>query len=276
MDKHGIAAYDENGHTGLVRHVVTRVGGATGEVMVCVVINGEDLPYKAILASELQRVENMASVLLNVNNRRTNLVLGGRVETLYGKGHIADCVGPVKLNVSLKSFLQVNTAQTEALYKAAAEFAMLSPRDKVIDAYCGIGSISLYIAGKVKGAWGVEIDPVAIADARANALLNGIDNAEFICGAAEDELDRLAAEVRPDVIILDPPRKGCGKGVLSAAARSGASRIVYISCDPATLSRDIKSLAGEGFAAVKVQPVDMFAQTPHVECVCLLQKAHKA
>jgi len=166
----------------------------------------------------------------------------------------------------------VNTMQTEALYKIAAEFAGLSLSDTVIDAYCGIGTISLFIADKVKKVWGIEIVPEAISDARANALLNGITNVEFICGSSEEELAGLAGRVQPSVIFLDPPRKGCDRRVLSAAAQSGANRIVYISCDPATLARDVKILAAARYVVEKAQPVDMFAMTAHVETVVLLSK----
>ena len=272
MLKNKIAAYNEERHTGLIRHVVARVGFVTGEIMVCVVINGENLPRSAELVQELRQIENITSIVLNINTNRTNVIMGNRVETLYGQEYITDYIGDIKFRISPKSFFQVNTPQTEALYKAAQEFAQLSPSDIVIDAYCGIGSIALFIADKVKKVWGIEIVPEAIADARVNAELNGIDNVEFICGSSEGELAWLAARVRPDVIFLDPPRKGCDRRVLSAAAQSGARRIVYISCDPATLARDVKLLAEGGYLAEKVQPVDMFGHTTHVESVCLLSR----
>ena len=267
-----IEPFDQERHMGLIRHVITRVGYKTGEIMVCIVINGENLPHSAELVRELLQIKNMTSIVLNINMRRTNVIMGERVETLYGQGFITDNVGAVKLRISPKSFFQVNTPQTEVLYKTAAEFARLSLNDTVIDAYCGIGSISLFIADRVKKVWGIEITPEAIADARVNAELNGVENVEFLCGSTENELAGLAARVSPDVIFLDPPRKGCDRRVLSAAAQSGAERIIYISCDPATLARDVKIIAAMGYVAQKAQPVDMFAMTPHVETVVAMQR----
>jgi len=268
-----IAPYNEHDHTGLVRHVITRFGFATGEIMAGLVINGEKLPRSAELVKELRKVKGITSIVLNINTERTNEIMGDRTETLYGQDYITERLDRLTFRISPRSFFQVNTVQAEALYDIAAKLAELTENDVVIDAYCGIGSIALFIAERVKKVWGIDIVPEAIADARVNAELNGITNAEFICGSAEDDLDTLIVKARPDVIFLDPPRKGCDRRVLSAAAQSGARKIIYISCDPATLARDIKQLADEGYTAETAQPVDMFAQTGHVETVVVLQRS---
>ncbi len=278
MEEKGIQPYDEKSHKGLVRHVLIRIGAKTGQVMVCVVINGEELPYAKELVERLLTISGMSDISININKRKNNVILGKKIISLYGPGYIEDYIGDVKFRISPLSFFQVNPTQTEKLYGKALEYAGLTGNETVWDLYCGIGSISLFLARSAKKVIGVEIVPEAIQDARINAEINGIQNAEFLVGAAEEVVPKYfeehqgEAECRPDVIVVDPPRKGCDEVLLKTMVEMAPERIVYVSCDSATLARDLKWLEGNGYKVREVTPCDMFGQTVHVETVCLLSK----
>ena len=276
---------DHAGSNGIIRHVLTRVGFMTHEVMVCIVIAADDLPYKDRLvrllnaAVELYNSENNAdyslnSVSFNVNKENTNVIMGDKVVTIAGFPFITDYIGDLQYRISPLSFYQVNPVQTEKLYSAALEFAAPKTGDTVWDLYCGIGTISLFMAKYAGKVIGIEIVPQAIEDARENAKMNGITNAEFICGAAEEVMPELLAQnsdTSGDIVVVDPPRKGCDEKLLASIAQIAPGRIVYVSCDPATLARDIRILRDYGYEPRKVQPTEMFPQTNHVETVALLQ-----
>lgn len=272
MEEYSIPAYREEDGTGLVRHVLIRSGFATRELMVCLVINGEALPKAQVLVERLKDIAGIASISLNINTARTNVILGDRVEVLWGKPYIEDVLDGVRYQISPLSFYQVNPIQTRELYRKALQYAGLHGTETVWDLYCGIGTISLFLAGQAGHVYGVEIVPPAIEDARKNAQLNGIENAEFFVGKAEEVLPRKYQEeqISADVIVVDPPRKGCDSAVLETMLQIRPKRIVYISCDPATLARDLKILCQGRYKLQKVQPVDMFPHTTHVETVCLL------
>ena len=274
MEEYGIPAYREEEGSGLVRHVLIRSGFATRELMVCLVINGETLPKAQVLVDRLKDIAGMASISLNINTARTNVILGDRVEVLWGKPYIEDVLDGVRYQISPLSFYQVNPIQTRELYRKALQYAGLHGTETVWDLYCGIGTISLFLAGQAGKVYGVEIVPPAIEDARKNARLNGIENAEFFVGRAEEVLPRKYREeqISADVIVVDPPRKGCDSAVLETMLQMRPKRIVYISCDPATLARDLKILCQGRYKLQKVQPVDMFPHTTHVETVVLLSK----
>lgn len=271
--KYGIVPYDEVGHTGCLRHILARVGSTSGEAMAVFVTNGAAFPGGRALAAELMReVPAVISVHQNINARRTNVILGEETRLLAGRETITDRIGRFEFAISPRSFFQVNPEQTETLYRKAVEYAGLTGRETVIDAYCGIGTISLFLAERAGRVHGIEIVPEAIADARANAARNGVANVEFHLGETERVLPRLRARgVRADVIVVDPPRKGCEPAVLEAFAAMRPRRIVYVSCNPATLARDLARLAELGYQTVEAQPVDMFPMTAHVECVALLR-----
>ena len=272
LRRNNISAYDEATNKGLARHLMTRVGFSTGEIMVCLVINGKSLPKSNELVNELSKISGMASVCLNINTKKTNVVLGGKTTVLYGKDHITDCIGDLKFNISPLSFFQVNSVQAKVLYEKALEFAALEPNSVIIDAYCGIGTISLLFAREEqRKVIGIEFNPQAIKDAEANAKLNKIDNTEFLTGLSEEVLPELLAEISPDAVILDPPRKGCDAALIDALLVSAPPKIVYVSCDAATLARDLRVLGGK-YDVARVQPVDMFPFTNHVETVVLLSK----
>lgn len=278
MEKYRIEPYNEVTHKGLVRHVLIRIGAKTKQIMTCVIINGKNLPNKDELVYELCKLEGMTSISLNINTNKSNVILGQKIINLYGPGYIEDFIGDVKFRISPLSFFQVNPMQTEKLYNKALEYANLSGNEIVWDLYCGIGSISLFLAKKVKKVLGVEIVPEAIEDARLNGKINHIENAEFFVGAAEDVVaeyfdeHRGEAECKPDVIVVDPPRKGCDEKLLNTMVKMKPNRIVYVSCDSATLARDVKWLSENGYKLKEVTPCDMFGQTVHVESVCLLNK----
>ena len=273
IDEYNISVYDEKKHKGLVRHVLTRTGFSTGEIMTTIVVNGDKLPHAEELVKKLMTVKGMASVVLNINKSKTNVILGDKCITLSGKDTIRDSIGRIMFDISALSFYQVNPVQTEKLYKIAVEAAELTGNETVFDVYCGIGTISLFAAQKAKSVYGIEIVPRAIEDAKHNAEINGIENAEFEAGKAEDILPRMYAEgKRADVIFLDPPRKGCEMSVIDAVCGMQPEKVVYVSCDPATLARDMKLFDERGYKAGMVQPVDQFCQTGHVETVCLLSK----
>lgn len=273
MKEYKIPPYDEAAHQGLVRHVLLRKGFSSGGLMVCLVINGEELPHGGKLAERL-RAAGVSSVSYSVNMERTNVIMGTRIVDLYGPGYITDTIGDIEYRISPLSFYQVNPVQTEKLYGTALEFADLSGGETVWDLYCGIGTISSFLAKKAGKVYGVEIIPQAIEDARENARRNGIENVEFFVGKAEEVLPEQYERnhVRADVIVVDPPRKGCDPVCLETILKMAPERVVYVSCDSATLARDVKFLEENGYRATRVRPVDMFPMGGHVETVCLLSK----
>ena len=276
MNDWSIEPYDEKTRQGMVRHVLIRIGKKTGQVMVCLVINGNELPGAGELVERLSAVKGMTTVAVNINKEAGNVIMGLNTNTLAGPGYIEDYIGDVKFRISPLSFFQVNPVQTERLYGKALEYAGLTGEETVWDMYCGIGTISLFLAQSAKQVMGVEIVADAIDDAKGNARLNGIENAEFICGAAEDVvpsvINKDSKSKRPDVVVVDPPRKGCDKTLLETIATMNPKRLVYVSCDSATLARDIKILTELGFVLKKVRPVDMFPHTVHVESCVLLER----
>jgi len=273
IEQFDISVYDESKHTGLIRHVLTRVGSASGEIMVTIVINGDKIPHANQLIEYLKYINGIASVILNINKSNTNVILGDKCITLWGKDTIRDKIGDICFDISALSFYQVNPIQTQKLYELAIDAACLTGKETVFDVYCGIGTISLFAAKKSFKVYGVEIVDRAINDAKHNADINGIKNAEFEAGRAEDILPRLFSEgKRADVIFLDPPRKGCELSVIDAVCGIQPTRVVYVSCDPATLARDMKAFAERGYETHSVQPVDQFCQTSHVETVVLMSR----
>ena len=277
MEEFSIPAYREEEGSGLVRHVLIRYGFATKEIMVCVVINGDRLPKAEILAERLSDIAGMTSISINKNKRRTNVILGEEVEVIWGRPFIEDVLDGVRYQISPLSFYQVNPVQTKVLYEKALQYAGLHGTETVWDLYCGIGTISLFLARQAGKVYGVEIVPQAIEDARRNAALNGMENVEFIVGKAEEILpEKYEKEgVSADVIVVDPPRKGCDPELLDTMLQIRPKRIVYVSCDPATLARDLKLLCAGGYKLQKVQPVDQFPHSVHVENVCLLLRKGK-
>lgn len=272
MKENNVHPYDEVSFTGTIRHILIRKGFTTGEIMVCLIINGDSIPEPETLVSELTKLPGMKSISISVNKEKTNVILGKTIVNLYGEGYITDYIGNVAFRISPRSFYQVNPVQTEVLYKTALDFAGLTGKENVWDLYCGVGTISLFLAQKAKNVRGVEIVPEAIKDARKNARINNINNAQFFVGKAETVLPEYYRETGEgaDVIVVDPPRKGCEESVLDTMVKMQPQRIVYVSCDSATLARDLKYLTENGYKLVKVQAVDMFPQTNHVETVVLL------
>lgn len=281
MEENSVSAYQEETGKGLVRHVLIRFGFTTKEIMVCLVVNGKKLPAEKKLIQSLTELEGMTSITLSVNRERTNVIMGKEIRCLWGQEFITDYIGKVKYQISPLSFYQVNPVQTEKLYSLALEYAGLTGEETVWDLYCGIGTISLFLAQKAKKVYGVEIVPEAIADAKNNAKINGIENAEFFVGKSEEVLpeyyEKYAKEhpgehAHADVIVVDPPRKGCEENLLRTMADMQPDRIVYVSCDSATLARDLKILQELGYEVKKVRGVDQFPMTVHVETVVLLSK----
>lgn len=273
INDNNITVYSENTNLGLLRHIYLRKAFATDEIMVCVVINGKTLPCYENLLSELKSVDGFKTLVLNMNRQNTNVVLGDECISLYGDGYITDILCGVKVKISPLSFYQVNRNGAERLYNKAAEYAGLTGEEDILDLYCGTGTIGLSMAQKVKSLIGVEIIPEAIEDAKTNAELNNIKNARFICGDASLAAEKLKDDgITPQVIILDPPRKGCAEELLKTVAQINPQKIVYVSCDPATLARDCARLLELGYAVNEVTPVDMFPRTSHVESVALLEK----
>jgi len=271
----GIRAYDETTGRGLLRHVVVRTGFVTGETMVCLVTNGTRIPRVDELVEGIRRaLPDVRSIVQNVNTRNTNVIFGDETRVLWGSDVIYDELDGLRFAISARSFYQVNPAQTVALYRKAVEYAGLTGRETVIDAYCGIGTISLFLARRAGKVYGVESVPEAVEDARRNAALNGIANASFEVGLAEEVIPRWReAGIAADVIVVDPPRKGCDAKLLDTIVRMRPKRVVYVSCNPATLARDLAVLEAGGFRTMEVQPVDMFPHTGHVECcVSLVRK----
>lgn len=281
MKENNVPAYEEKSGTGMIRHALIRIGFATKEIMVCLVINGQKLPHEDRLIGKLRAVEGMKAISVSPNTERTNVIMGSTFRVLWGQEYITDYIGNIKYRISPLSFYQVNPVQTEKLYSLALEYAGLHGGEIVWDLYCGIGTISLFLAQKAGHVYGVEIVPQAIEDAKKNALLNGIENAEFFVGKAEEVLPRYYAGyekehggegARADVIVVDPPRKGCDAALLETIVKMEPEKVVYVSCDSATLARDLKYLCENGYELKKVRPVDMFPMTVHVETVVLLSK----
>ena len=273
MRRYKISAYDETTGKGLVRHVCVRVN-RKGESLCCVVVNGNKVPREPELAAYVTAaVPHTVGVLLNSNTRRGNVVLGDKYRTLFGRNYLMDTLCGLEFKLSMPSFYQVNRDQAEVLYGKALEFAGLTGNETVLDLYCGIGTITLCLAKAAKRVIGAEIVPPAIRDAKENALRNHVENAEFFCGDASDVAKKLAREnLRPDVITVDPPRKGLAADVVESIAEMQPQRVVYVSCDSATMARDVKRLADLGYTAQRACAVDMFPRADHVETVCLLSK----
>ena len=275
MEKYGIEPYNEATGKGLVRHVLIRYGHFTKEVMVCLILNGNKLPKEEQLVKSLCEIPGMTSITINVNKKHSNVILGEEIRLLWGQEYITDRIGDISYQISPLSFYQVNPMQTQKLYAKALEYADLHGEETVWDLYCGIGTISLFLAQKAKFVRGVEIVPAAIENAKENAKLNGLENTEFFVGKAEEVLPREYKKngVYADVIVVDPPRKGCDETLLETMIEMNPERIVYVSCDSATLARDLKYLCERGYELRKVCPVDQFGMTVHVETVVLL--SHK-
>ncbi|WP_313893531.1 23S rRNA (uracil(1939)-C(5))-methyltransferase RlmD [Psychrobacillus sp.] len=266
--------YNEETRKGQLRHLVVRKARATGEVMVVLVTKYPKLSKQNEIIAFIQEVEpNVTSIIQNVNNRNTNVIFGDETNVLWGKAAIEDRIGDVRFEISARSFYQVNPEQTEVLYKQALDYAQLSGDETVIDAYCGIGTISLFLAQKAKQVLGVEIVPQAIEDAKRNAALNGFENTYFEAGPAEEVIPAWYKEGKTaDVLVVDPPRKGCDEALLTTIIEQRPKRVVYVSCNPATLARDLRILEDGGYKTQEIQPVDMFPQTTHCEAVALLSK----
>ncbi|KAF0993815.1 23S rRNA (uracil(1939)-C(5))-methyltransferase RlmD [Geobacillus sp. TFV-3] len=271
-ERYGIPPYDETTHKGVLRHIVARYGAATGEVMVVLVTRTEHLPHEQDIVRAIVRdIPDVKSIVQNINPERTNVIFGAKTRVLWGSEFITDRIGDIQFAISARSFYQVNPEQTKVLYDKALEYAELTGGETVIDAYCGIGTISLFLAKKAKHVYGVEIVPEAIEDARRNAELNSITNVTFEVGAAEDVIPRWYEEgIRADCLVVDPPRKGCDASLLETIIAMKPPRVVYVSCNPATLARDLRILEDGGYRTLEVQPVDMFPHTAHVESVAKL------
>ena len=274
MEKYGIEPYNEVTGKGLVRHVLIRYGYFTKEVMVCLILNGNKIPKEEQLVKSLCEIPGMTSITINVNKKHSNVILGEEIRLLWGQEYITDRIGDISYQISPLSFYQVNPMQTQKLYAKALEYADLHGQETVWDLYCGIGTISLFLAQKAKFVRGVEIVPAAIENAKENAKLNGLENTEFFVGKAEQVLPREYKKngVYADVIVVDPPRKGCDETLLETMIEMNPERIVYVSCDSATLARDLKYLCERGYELRKVCPVDQFGMTVHVETVVLLSQ----
>lgn len=291
MKKYKIAPYNEETGKGLIRHVLIRKGFTTGEIMVCIIVNGEKLPWKRELVEALKRIDGMTSISININQENTNVIMGKECHTIWGKDTIRDVIhmrsiesidagqdvltsedSGITFAISPLSFYQVNPVQTEKLYSLALDYAGLTGTETVWDLYCGIGTISLFMAKKARKVYGIEVVEQAIMNARENARQNHIDNAQFYVGKAEEVLPRLYEEegIRADVICVDPPRKGCDMACLETIVKMAPQRIVYVSCDSATLARDLKYLCANGYGLRRVRAADLFAQTVHVETVVKL------
>ncbi|MFB0843374.1 23S rRNA (uracil(1939)-C(5))-methyltransferase RlmD [Paenibacillus oleatilyticus] len=271
----GIRPYNEETGKGLLRHVIARYGFNTGEIMVVLVTNGRDIPRRDELVGLIREaIPDVRSICQNVNRQQTNVIFGDETRVLWGSEVIYDTIGDIRFAISARSFYQVNPVQTEVLYRKALDYAGLSGEETVIDAYCGIGTISLFLAQKAREVYGVEIVPEAIEDAKRNALVNEIRNVRFEVGGAEVVIPEWKRQgIEPDVIVVDPPRKGCDAALLETILAMRPERVVYVSCNPSTLARDLRVLEDGGYRAVEVQPVDMFPHTVHVECcVSLVRK----
>lgn len=269
-----VSIYDEKTHTGVLRHLVTKVGFTTKEVMVVLVANGRKLPYLNELASVLkENIPGFKTLVVNVNREKTNVILGNENRIIYGDGKINDNIGDLVFEISPLSFFQVNPIQTEVLYNKALEYANLGENDTVFDIYCGIGTISLFLAQKAKKVYGIEIVEEAIKDAKKNAEINKLNNVELYVGKAEEVVPKMYKQgKRANVVVVDPPRKGCDEKVLDTIISMQPDRVVYVSCNPSTLARDLNYLDERGYKCLEVQPVDMFPHSVHIENVALIVK----
>ena len=269
----GIIPWDERHMKGTLRHIVIRHSEATGQSLAALVVSSLDFPRRDQFLSKLREISGLHSLVLNENPRPTNVILGDREEIIWGPGNIMDRIGELTFKISARSFWQVNSAGAEKIFQKVKEYAQLQGKETVLDIYCGTGSIGLFLADQATRVIGIESNLSAIEDARDNARMNGIDNAEFHAGRAEDLLPQMVQKgLKADVIVLDPPRKGCEPSLLEAVAQAKPLRIVYVSCNPATLARDLKLLEERGYLAREVQPVDMFPQTSHVETVVMMSR----
>lgn len=272
MKKYNVNPYNEKTSKGIIRHILTKTSFKTGELMVVIVTNGNILPYKDKLVEELiKQIKDVKTVVQNINTRKTNVILGHKTKTLYGHGKIVDYIDDLKFNISPLSFFQVNSIQTETLYNKALEYTGLQGDEIVFDLYSGLGSISLFLAKKAKKVYGIEVIKPAIEDAKENAKLNRIKNVEFHSGKVEEVFPKLYKQgIKADVVVVDPPRKGCDQKVLDTIVEMNPKKVVYVSCNPATLARDLKYLGENGYKTLEIQPVDMFPHTVHVETVVLI------
>ena len=271
-----ISSYSEETGRGLLRHIYLRIAEATGEIMACAVINGDSLPMKEVLIDELCKIDGIKSICFNVNKEKSNVILGDKTVTVWGSETISDVLLDKRFEISPNSFYQVNHNQCEKLYTIAADYAGLTGSETVVDLYCGAGTIGLTMADRAERIFGIEIVPQAIENARRNAEINGINNAEFFCGDALDGAKELEKrKIGADVVILDPPRKGCDSALFDVIERMSPKKIVYVSCDSSTLARDLAILDEKGYEAQEITPVDMFPRTPHVECVVLMSRADR-
>lgn len=273
VNQYRVPVYDETAHSGLLRHIYVRRGAVSGQVLVCLVVNGEALPRPEALIERLKKIPGFTTLVLSVNTKKGNAVLGDKYVTLYGPGYISDTLCALEFRLSPGSFYQVNHCQAQRLYQAAISLAGITKEDTVLDLYCGVGTITLAMAAAAGRVIGVEAVPQAVEDARDNALRNHIQNAEFFCGdAGQAALELEKGGVRPDVIVVDPPRKGLSGEAIEAISRISPRRMVYISCDPATLARDVSQLKGQGYTLTTAQATDLFPRCAHVETVVLLSK----
>ena len=277
IEKFNIRPYNVDGEydeKGIVRHIMIRRGFTTNEVMVVLVTNGEKLPHKEEFVDLMvKNIPGIKSIIQNINSKKTNVILGLESKTLWGEDTISDYIGDFRFNISPLSFFQVNPIQTEVLYGKALEYANLTGNEEVFDAYCGTGTITLFLSQKAKKVYGVEIIPQAIDNAWINAKENKVENVEFFVGESEVVIpDLINKGVKADVVVVDPPRKGCDKKLLDAITNIDAKKIVYVSCDPSTLGRDLQVLEENGYKTLEVQPVDMFPNTAHVETVVSLRR----
>lgn len=271
-DRYGVRAYNEQTHKGTLRHIMARYGMKTGEIMIVLITRTAELPNKKSIIEEIiAKLPDVKSIVQNINPKRTNVIFGDETKVLWGEEVIYDYIGNIKFAISARSFYQVNPEQTKVLYDQALKYANLTGEETVIDAYCGIGTISLFLTEKAKKVYGVEIVPEAIEDAKRNAELNGISNVEFAVGEAEKVIPKWYEDgIIADVLVVDPPRKGCDETLLQTIIDMKPKKVVYVSCNPATLARDLRVLEDGGYRTVEVQPVDMFPQTTHVECISQL------
>ncbi|MCG8398199.1 23S rRNA (uracil(1939)-C(5))-methyltransferase RlmD [Bacillus atrophaeus] len=269
-----VKAYNEERHKGWLRHIMVRYGVVTGEMMIVFITRTNDFPHKVKIIEDITaQFPHVKSIVQNINPNKTNVIFGNETNVIWGEEYIYDLIGDVKFAISARSFYQVNPEQTKVLYDKALEYAQLKGEETVIDAYCGIGTISLFLAKQAKKVYGVEIVPEAIEDAKRNAELNGITNAEFAVGEAETVIPKWYEEgITADTLVVDPPRKGCDEALLRTIVEMKPKRVVYVSCNPGTLARDLRVLEDGGYATREVQPVDMFPHTNHVECVAVLER----
>ncbi len=273
VNQYSISVYDETAHTGLLRHIYVRRGAVSGEILVCLAVNGRTLPHGEVLVNMLQNVSGFTTLVLSVNTKKTNVVLGEEEIVLFGPGYIEDTLCGLTFRLSPKSFYQVNHHQAQRLYETAIAQGEITSQDTVLDLYCGVGTITLAMAKAAGKVIGVEVVPQAVEDARENAKRNGIFNAEFFCGdAGQAALELEAQGIRPDVVVVDPPRKGLNADCIEALSKMSPRRIVYVSCDPATLGRDVALLKQRGYRLVNALACDLFPRCAHIESIVCLSR----